>query len=696
MINFQEVQMFSQFDMMLKRIGVIAGLAVWVCPVQAQQDWYWQNPLPQGNHLNDVQAVTSRIVYAVGDYGTFLKTSSGGLNWEQLEFPRRMDISDLHFVTVQLGWVVGTQGEKAYLYKTSSGGFHWQELMEMTGDYISVCFVDKNVGWVGMDKSLYHTVDGGATWEVTNFEKPIYRINFIDSLTGWAMSYQGIYRTIDGGQSWHYSSAGIGDPYFSLNDIKMIDENRGWMSGSYTGVHSFFSSLLFKTTDGGLSWRESLSIDGIILGREFYSDIEFASENMGWFLVNGDVYRTTDRGFSWNQVSRINPNVVHINSIGESCLWGAGSYGILYGSTDSGLTWSKQHTGTIAAFYKVFFLNRDIGFVGGVRTFLRTTNGGEVWEEFNIDNFGDSYFSIGSMWFTDSLRGWIGYNLVPGRGGLLNTTDGGRTWSPQIDSVYYSTELFFLDDSLGWFASLDKLFHTSDGGTSWFLQAELEIYSSSIFFTSPTSGWIGGNGGLIRTTDGGYHWNTVHFPVTIHVSDVFFIDPQSGWMVGSQNWENNFICKTTDGGVSWELQPAPPNLHPTCVVFTTASRGWVKGRYVLYTSDGGHIWEQVELPIERESLTHMVFVDEDCGWLVGLGGEILHTSGTIFPTVGDVNGDGHVNIVDVVHLVNYITGLHIIEPEIFGLADCNGDERIDVLDVVGIVNVILGIGECEP
>ncbi len=57
--------------------------------------------------------------------------------------------------------------------------------------------------------------------------------------------------------------------------------------------------------------------------------------------------------------------------------------------------------------------------------------------------------------------------------------------------------------------------------------------------------------------------------------------------------------------------------------------------------------------------------------------------------IGDANGDGKVNVNDVVTTVN-----HILEKEntlfVFEAADVNEDNEIDVTDVVGIVNIILG------
>ena len=70
------------------------------------------------------------------------------------------------------------------------------------------------------------------------------------------------------------------------------------------------------------------------------------------------------------------------------------------------------------------------------------------------------------------------------------------------------------------------------------------------------------------------------------------------------------------------------------------------------------------------------FCTEDCG-----GGTCVEVG-----ILGDLNGDGLLNILDVVVLVNIVLG---IEDEI-PAGDLNSDGVINVLDVVILVNMILG------
>ncbi|MFQ6092857.1 MAG: T9SS type A sorting domain-containing protein [bacterium] len=65
--------------------------------------------------------------------------------------------------------------------------------------------------------------------------------------------------------------------------------------------------------------------------------------------------------------------------------------------------------------------------------------------------------------------------------------------------------------------------------------------------------------------------------------------------------------------------------------------------------------------------------------------------------IGDVTGDGDINVMDVLAVVNHILGIvPITDPNTLCRADCNGDGDTNILDALGIVNVILGIGQCGP
>ena len=61
--------------------------------------------------------------------------------------------------------------------------------------------------------------------------------------------------------------------------------------------------------------------------------------------------------------------------------------------------------------------------------------------------------------------------------------------------------------------------------------------------------------------------------------------------------------------------------------------------------------------------------------------------------LGDCNGDGVVNIQDIVRIVNYVLGTTDLDAQEKAGADANGDGTVNILDVVAIVQYILGQGQ---
>ena len=57
--------------------------------------------------------------------------------------------------------------------------------------------------------------------------------------------------------------------------------------------------------------------------------------------------------------------------------------------------------------------------------------------------------------------------------------------------------------------------------------------------------------------------------------------------------------------------------------------------------------------------------------------------------LGDANGDGTLNVVDIVAIVNAVLSGDNLE-EVSFCGDFNEDGTLNVVDIVGIVNTILG------
>jgi photosystem II stability/assembly factor-like uncharacterized protein len=269
--------------------------------------WTWQNPIPQGNDILDIQCVSQDVGYAAGKHGTILKSTSGGNDWFSLTFPQRMDINRIQFINQLIGWVTGKKDSIVYLYKTIDGGINWAEQIAYEGDLISTFFLDDNLGWFSLDSILFNSTDGGNTWTQQIILDRITDIFFIDSTNGWLACKESIiYYTTDGANTWQSSQINLSNK----SRIQFIDSSVGWVMCNNTGPN-WYSGQVHKTSDGGRTWQQQL----VFQGSGYYhtvTDMDFISTTSGWAItVGGHIFRTTDGGRIFNTT---NGGVTFVNT----------------------------------------------------------------------------------------------------------------------------------------------------------------------------------------------------------------------------------------------------------------------------------------------------------------------------------------------------------------------------------------------
>ena len=131
--------------------------------------WFWQNPLPQGNDLWSVHFINSNTGWMVGEVGTILRTTDGGSTWENQVSGSKKMLRSVFFTDADNGWACGHTGTSAgngTILNTTNGGSVWEEQTTgINGWYLSVYFTDSNLGWlVGLIDSsglILKTIDGG-------------------------------------------------------------------------------------------------------------------------------------------------------------------------------------------------------------------------------------------------------------------------------------------------------------------------------------------------------------------------------------------------------------------------------------------------------------------------------------------------------------------------------------------------------
>ena len=231
--------------------------------------------------------------------------------------------------------------------------------------YGDVFFVDENEGWVASNSiaEIYHTTDGGDTWEVQTTEYDTSAIWMLNKNEGYAGGWYGrVYRTTDGGKNWN----AIGSMGITVADISFAPTGgTGYCCGLNGNIWSIDSTGVNKMTSG---------ING-----DLYSLSFPVSSEEGW--VCGGVVLSHYTGGSWT-LDQTNPsgNYNGICFVDSNNGWAVGSKII---NTVDGQNWNPQTKPDYAidlGMNDVFFLNENEGWIIGERGLvMHTTNGGTTW-----------------------------------------------------------------------------------------------------------------------------------------------------------------------------------------------------------------------------------------------------------------------------------------------------------------------------
>lgn len=314
--------------------------------------WYQQNS-GTIESLNDVFFFNEYTGIAIGESGIILNTIDGGGTWAEQTSNTQLPLNAICFVDDLNGWVVGGfydgNVRNSVILHTTNGGLSWTTQITLPCIWLfDVFFLDSNNGFAGGDA---------------------------EDSTGWETA---LLKTTNGGLSWNLE-------YYTLYTIRRIqfaDSNIGWVLVSAWGMGGGFQDV-YKTEDAGTSWSLKLHTwDGHANRIPLVYDIYFRDSNNG-FAVGEAVYRTTDGGDTWIDTLLLDQgrvSKVYFSDINNGTA--VGEYGASYRTTDGGLTWDPQTSGTANSLNGVFFTDAQTGWAVGVNgTILHTTNGGVSFVE---------------------------------------------------------------------------------------------------------------------------------------------------------------------------------------------------------------------------------------------------------------------------------------------------------------------------
>jgi photosystem II stability/assembly factor-like uncharacterized protein len=220
-----------------------------------------------GVPLSSVFFLNSNTGFAVGNALTILRTPDAGINWD-LTFHKDTNsfLYSIHFPNDSIGYAVGTNN---IILKTTDKGNTWQtQKPGVQNTYFnSVFFTSVDTGYVvGTPGRIIRTINGGQSWS-TQFSSPPDNCNsvfFVNTKVGYCVGYGAnglILKTTDYGEHWIDLSMNIQVPdglSLSFKTCYFTDSTTGYIAGDIMDQAHSISPVIYKTADGGMTWKKQL------------------------------------------------------------------------------------------------------------------------------------------------------------------------------------------------------------------------------------------------------------------------------------------------------------------------------------------------------------------------------------------------------------------------------------------------------
>jgi photosystem II stability/assembly factor-like uncharacterized protein len=248
------------------------------------------------------------------------------------------------------------------------------------------CFATDRDGWmVGELGRIFHTADGGQTWERQDAgtKRPLLAISCVDARTVWIAGKEGIvYGTKDGGATWAEAKTGSNRHVFAL---EFANGDRGHGAGDF--------GTMIHTEDAGKTWT-SMRVP---------PEVQLPESAFDTGVDPGDI------------------NLYGISYADPDHLWVVGEFGTIMASDDGGRTFRQQHAPIESTLSGVHFVDARRGWAVGIdNVILHTDDGGATWNAQTPPIAQRSFYDV----MVAGERGWI----VGNAGTVLKSGDGGATW----------------------------------------------------------------------------------------------------------------------------------------------------------------------------------------------------------------------------------------------------------------------------
>ncbi len=222
--------------------------------------------------------------------------------------------------------------------------------------------------------------------------------------------------TFRGCRSWQHT---VGDDNIAFNAVKFKGD---------TVITNLDAKKLIKSDDFGWYW-DTLTLStksGVVYGIHFTTNKTLLVTKSLFGIPMRQLFRSTDNGRNWNQVSTPAFQGVIELFVTESkkVIWAVGQNGQVSKSEDLGKTWNTIAFPANVDLVNLHFVNDSVGYVCGGNTITadsgrvyRTRNGGKSWEHITPPT---KSFITGIFFVNDS----VGFATAHD-GRVFKTTNGG-------------------------------------------------------------------------------------------------------------------------------------------------------------------------------------------------------------------------------------------------------------------------------
>ena len=170
----------------------------------------WQIiPVPTEETLQAIECGADGTLWLAASFSTLFKSADVGKTWQDFSTYEDAFLTELRFVDAATGFAIGEFGT---MMKTVNGGDSWDNLASTPYDFypLSSYFADAQTGWLGgLSGDILKTSDGGQTWyrEQVDSEAPIYRIAKVGDRI-FAIGNYGTFLQYEG-EAWVRADTGI-------------------------------------------------------------------------------------------------------------------------------------------------------------------------------------------------------------------------------------------------------------------------------------------------------------------------------------------------------------------------------------------------------------------------------------------------------------------------------------------------------